>query len=934
MFRPLLFLSFICIVVLGISRDQPSGMTLKAKFLAAEKTFREAEKASDRAKEDPVLQKKSDLLYQQALNQYRAIFPEAEKAKKDSILFLAHIRSGYIQFLFDSSLDAQKNFLLAFRIKERSANIPDSLLFSPLIYCGGIYYDRNEFDSALLLFQKAETLAKSLSKNPIDIQRLYNRLGVLYYETGNYRQAKIYFERAISLTPASETSLLANYRINIASLLIKLDELDQAREIYESLLSLNVYTNEINHNLGIICLRQNEPQKARNYFRKVNYQNDRKNIDLYYNMAMVMSALHETDSADHYQLLARAEIIKWYGHRKNTSLGLLLKFEGDQWRKLSKPEQALAFYQEALQQFIPDFNDISTAVMPDNFGGVHSYINLFNTLVAKADAYKELFDKTRDQQQLQLSLVAFQSAFQLADHVEKTYNSDEARLFLQKIKYEVHNRPIDIGLQLYQRTRKKEYLEDVYFFDQQNKASVLTLNRWEKKLRSSRPPLNELYTQEEILKSLITRFTIRLGQTTDSSSQVYLNTVIRDKEIELNNIQESIKKQTGPPSSFSRAQIPTVQELQSNLDNTTAILSYHLSETDLLILLIEGNKFQYKNVPLDSTFLIELANFQKNLYQESEGSRYDGHSIAFSLFKKLIRPVIPELSQMKRLIIIPDDELSYLPFEALEDEHGNYLLQLFSIQYQFASSVIGVEKKPASLNHIISFAPFTGRSFKDSAGNMLAALPWSAKETQDQVVELYTDSLATKARFLKMSAHFPVIHLATHAAADNTDPMLSSILFYPGDSDHALTAREIYDLDLDSTNLIVLSACETADGKLEKGEGLLSLSRAFAYAGCPNIIASLWKAEDRTTAYISQRLYYYLERDYKKDEALQLAKIDLLNNKEIEGRFKNPRYWAHLILIGEYEPHHKRKRWAGVAIGIVVLLLGYVAIRRGKARLQ
>ena len=231
MFRPLLFLSFICIVVLGISRDQPSGMTLKAKFLAAEKTFREAEKASNRAKEDPVLQKKSDLLYQQALNQYRAIFPEAEKAKKDSILFLAHIRSGYIQFLFDSSLDAQKNFLLAFRIKERSANIPDSLLFSPLIYCGGIYYDRNEFDSALLLFQKAETLAKSLSKNPIDIQRLYNRLGVLYYETGNYRQAKIYFERAISLTPASETSLLANYRINIASLLIKLDELDQAREI-------------------------------------------------------------------------------------------------------------------------------------------------------------------------------------------------------------------------------------------------------------------------------------------------------------------------------------------------------------------------------------------------------------------------------------------------------------------------------------------------------------------------------------------------------------------------------------------------------------------------------------------------------------------------------------------------------------------------------
>lgn len=69
----------------------------------------------------------------------------------------------------------------------------------------------------MLFFNQAETLAKLLRKPPADIQRLYNRLGVIYYETGNYRQAKIYFEMALSLTPATETSLIANYRINIAS---------------------------------------------------------------------------------------------------------------------------------------------------------------------------------------------------------------------------------------------------------------------------------------------------------------------------------------------------------------------------------------------------------------------------------------------------------------------------------------------------------------------------------------------------------------------------------------------------------------------------------------------------------------------------------------------------------------------------------------------
>ncbi|MBL0232644.1 MAG: CHAT domain-containing protein [Chitinophagaceae bacterium] len=934
MFRSPIFLIFILIVIVGIARDQPPQGSLRIQFQAAERTFQEAEKISDLAGEDPAMQKKSDLLYQKALNQFRSIFPIAERQSKDSILFLAHIRAGYIQFIFDSSSGAKKDFLQAFIIKEKNTGIPDSLLFTPLVYTGGIFYANNDLDSAMLFFNQAETLAKLLRKPPADIQRLYNRLGVIYYETGNYRQAKIYFEMALSLTPATETSLIANYRINIASLLVKLDELDQARILYEGLLPLKLYSNEIYHNLGIIRLKQNQPAIAKNYFRKVNYINDRKTIDLYYNMAMTMADLNEKDSTDRYLLAARSEVIKWYGNKKNTQLGLLLKFEGDQWMKHSKPEKALASYQDALQQFIPGYNDISPESTPVNFEGVHSYINLFNTLVAKADAGKALYDQTKDEHYLVSSLSSFRSAFRLADHVERTYNSDEARLFLQKIKYAVHNRPIETGLHLFQLTRKKEYLEDVYNFDQQNKASVLSLNRWEKKLRSSNPSLNQLYRQEESLKSLITRFTIRLGLPSDGAGQVYLIGVIRDKEIELNNVQEAIKKQAGATTVINSGQIPSIHDLQGNLDNKTAILSYHLSETALVILLIEGNKFDYKYVPIDSGFLTELSSFQRNLNQVDNGSRYEGHGKALYLFNKLIRPVISELSQTKRLIIIPDDELSYLPFEALEDDHGNYLLQLFSVQYQYASSVIGIEKKGASLNRIISFAPFASRSFKDSSGKTISALPWSSTETINLDAELYADSLATKTRFLKMAGHFPVIHLATHAAANNSDPMLSSILFYPGEKDHGLTVREIYDLDLDSTNLIVLSACETADGKLEKGEGLLSLSRAFAYAGCPNIIASLWKAEDKTTAYISQRLYFYLSRDYKKDEALQMAKIDLINNKEIEGRFKSPRYWAHLMLVGEYEPHHKRKQWSGVAIGIMILLLGYVAIRRGKARLQ
>lgn len=109
---------------------------------------------------------------------------------------------------------------------------------------------------------------------------------------------------------------------------------------------------------------------------------------------------------------------------------------------------------------------------------------------------------------------------------------------------------------------------------------------------------------------------------------------------------------------------------------------------------------------------------------------------------------------------------------------------------------------------------------------------------------------------------------------------------------------------------------------------MMSLSRAFAYAGCPNIITSLWKAEDKVTAFITQRLHYYLSRNETKDKALQLAKTDLLKAPDIDPALKSPNYWAHLILIGEYEPDHKRSNWSWVATGIVLVLLTYYFIKR------
>ena len=107
---------------------------------------------------------------------------------------------------------------------------------------------------------------------------------------------------------------------------------------------------------------------------------------------------------------------------------------------------------------------------------------------------------------------------------------------------------------------------------------------------------------------------------------------------------------------------------------------------------------------------------------------------------------------------------------------------------------------------------------------------------------------------------------------------------------------------------------------------MLSLSRAFSYAGCQSIITSLWKADDQATAYIARRLHVYLFRGFDKDIALQKAKIDYLKDKDIEQRFKLPLYWANMVLVGDPSPVGQKTNSTLVYIFSAAILLAAAII--------
>lgn len=865
-----------------------------------------------------------------ALKIYKNIFQRAPaNVRFDSLRFFSAFRIGELEHYFEHFNEAFKGYTNAILIKLNS-KLPDSLLFKPYLYSGILYYNQNQFDSAAIFFKKAESIQVEYNYQLEERERLYNTFGVLYFQKGDYKQAKNYFLKALEVLSTSHPfykELYANYKINLAQIYFKLEDYDEANGIYQMLLNLQgIDKNDILQNLGMINLYLGAPEKALNYFHKVNYGSSFKIVSLYHNIGEAYLNLNQIDTARKYFEKAIQLNFSLGNNTDHIAYGQTLKSLGDMELQLKNVQQALGNYQLAIHQFYPSFTDTSIYSNPENFSGVFSYINLFNTLAAKAQAFHFLYEGSTSIHTAQEELNVYHSAFKLVDYVERTYNSDEARLFLDKTKYAVHAKPIDIAYELYTKTKDQKFINDLYFFDQQNKASVLSL-----KMQSSETPSQKdtsLVFKERALRSEITRLSLKAAQVNDSNIIATVNKEIRDHEIELGKMQDQISM---PAAS---GKIPTIGFLQKQfLDKKTALVSYHLSESKLTSTFITRKKLSCFQQLLPQNFHELVLEYIEALKQQifTDATAATSKQLYTFLFGNL------DLENIKRLIIIPDDELNYLSFESLKHKDDQYLVQEYAVQYQYSTALLKKENFDFSEHQTLSFAPFVYKNFSDSSLHF-ESLPNSFLEISNLDGKSFKDSSATKNNFLQNFSNYKVLHFATHAVVNNKNDELSFIAFYPSSSNTSeflLYSKEISNLSLDKTNLVILSACETGAGNLVKGEGVMSLSRAFAYAGCSNIITSLWNANDFSTAYLTNKIHFYLDKNYPIDQALQKSKLDYLNDKSINPRLKNPFYWSHLIFIGNYTPEKSSNYWwvvyliAGVLV--ITVFLKIVKPRRSKA---
>jgi CHAT domain-containing protein len=289
---------------------------------------------------------------------------------------------------------------------------------------------------------------------------------------------------------------------------------------------------------------------------------------------------------------------------------------------------------------------------------------------------------------------------------------------------------------------------------------------------------------------------------------------------------------------------------------------------------------------------------------------------AFELFNLLKFNTIPKDNHV---IIIPDGLLNFVPFETLLNEKTDatsyskmpFLVKAQNIVYNSSVFFYLTKSKSIKNNKLLGFFPVFNNSEKKLTYSMNEA---DAIENEMNAT-LYMNNKATKTNFIKNASNYHILHLSTHASSGNyVTP--ANIDFY----DETLYLNELYSLNINA-NLVVLSACETGIGTLQKGEGAMSIARGFQYAGAQNLMFSLWQINDLSTSQIMQSFYENYNNTHSAYVSNRQSKLDYLQNEDISNIKKSPYYWGAFVYYGELAKPNNNHQLLYIIIALVILLI-------------
>ncbi len=789
---------------------------------------------------------------------------------------------------------------------------------------GGVYFSKGQMDKALEYLKKSlDIKLQKFNPNNVEFINLYYNLGVLSERKHDNANALIYFDKALSICK----KVYGEDHISIA---------------------------RIYHSIGEVYQNKNEYYKALGYHKKglemylsVLGDGSYRMATSYLHVGLINKQLLEFDSAieDYEKALL---LFKNAFGEKNPKISTTYRLIGDCYKGKKMYDKALMYYEYAIVANAKDNIDI-TEKEEVNFNDFRDLNILQNIFKNKTETIVDLYKLTKDKAKLHESIEIYEKIDTLIDFIRERHTKHEDKLSFSGTSKMSYLSATEALLLLNHESKDEKALEKAFYYSEKSKSNTLKdlLNESSAKSFLELPTdvielerdlrIDKAYYRSKVNESLS-------NKKIDSTKLLKYENKLFDISRKQDSLTEVLEKSY--PKYYElkyKNDVISVVEIQQRLDDKTTLLEFFTADSVTYAFTISKNKIAVKE--LAAPKLTERIEKLRTTITDKNTKTYKTSS--YQLYQQLIAPIEKEIVGEK-LIIVPDGPLWHLNFDLLlsKDDASNnpkelsYLLRAYTISYANSATLLFSEDKSTTADskkqeECLAFSFSDSTNVLNTKTVSLAALrdtgddlPGTRKEIKAiaDIIDgqYYYGSEAVEANFKKKASHYNILHLALHGEVDNERPENSKLFFTKSNDtieDNLLYSHELFALDIPA-ELTVLSACNTGMGKIAKGEGIMSLGTAFQYAGTKSLLLSSWEVSDQTTPELMKYFYTNLKEGMSKAKALQQAKLQYLNNANINR--VHPFYWGGFYLVGDSSPiqfHDKNYIYWMLGIGVVVLIL-------------